>query len=153
MSLHSNLPLRYLHSQNITHRDLKPENVLLMSQDQECTIKVTDFGLSRVVGENSLMKTLCGTPSYLAPEVLINAESRGYGQKCDCWSLGVILFIQLSGYPPFSNEIKTHSLREQITQGLYSFPKVGHPFTRLKPLLMLFTDWSDLCLRNSVIIA
>ena len=70
------------------------------------------------------MKTLCGTPSYLAPEVLLNAENKGYGQKCDCWSLGVILFIQLGGYPPFSSEIKTHSLREQITQGLYSFPDV-----------------------------
>ena len=115
---------RYLHSQDITHRDLKPENVLLTSHGEECVIKVTDFGLSKVVGENSLMKTLCGTPSYLAPEVLLNAGSLGYGQKCDCWSLGVILFIQLSGYPPFSNEVQTHTLREQITQGMHTFPKV-----------------------------
>lgn len=68
---------------------------MLLSSDtsSETLIKVTDFGLSRVVGEHSLMKTLCGTPSYLAPEVLISANKEGYGKAVDCWSLGVILFI------------------------------------------------------------
>jgi len=76
------------------HTCLQPENVLLSSDtSSETLIKVTDFGLSRVVGEHSLMKTLCGTPSYLAPEVLISANKEGYGKAVDCWSLGVILFI------------------------------------------------------------
>ena len=116
------LSMRYLHSQGITHRDLKPENILLLSEDNDSTVKITDFGLSRVVGEGSLMRTLCGTPSYLAPEVILSAEVKGYGPKCDCWSLGVILFIMLSGYPPFSSEIKEHALTDQITRGMYTFP-------------------------------
>ena len=137
---------RYLHSQDITHRDLKPENVLLTNHGEECAIKITDFGLSKVVGENSLMKTLCGTPSYLAPEVLLNAGSLGYGQKCDCWSLGVILFIQLSGYPPFSNEVQTHTLREQITEGIYSFPKVSDVVRLLHHSNQYVTTFYDLSL-------
>ena len=116
------LEMKYLHSRGITHRDLKPENILLVSNENDSIVKITDFGLSRVVGEGSLMKTLCGTPSYLAPEVILSAEVKGYGPKCDCWSLGVILFIILSGYPPFSSDIKEHTLTDQITNGIYSFP-------------------------------
>lgn len=65
----------------------------MASDKDETLIKVTDFGLSRFVGENSLMKTLCGTPSYLAPEILQSAGTAGYGKAVDLWSLGVILFI------------------------------------------------------------
>jgi len=115
--------VKYLHEQGITHRDLKPENVLLCSEKNETVIKITDFGLSKVVGEQSLMKTLCGTPSYLAPEVLLTAGTGGYSKAVDLWSLGVILFICLGGYPPFSEEIKKHTLNEQIIKGLYTFPK------------------------------
>lgn len=115
--------VKYLHEQGITHRDLKPENVLLFSEKNETVIKITDFGLSKVVGEQSLMKTLCGTPSYLAPEVLLTAGTGGYSKAVDLWSLGVILFICLGGYPPFSEEIKKHTLNEQIIKGLYTFPK------------------------------
>ncbi|XP_065920782.1 serine/threonine-protein kinase Chk2-like [Dysidea avara] len=117
------LAVKYLHDRGITHRDLKPENVLLSSDSaNETLIKVTDFGLSRVVGEHSLMKTLCGTPSYLAPEVLTSANKEGYGKAVDCWSLGVILFICLAGYPPFSDEIKEYSLHDQIVNARYTFP-------------------------------
>ncbi|XP_027059568.1 serine/threonine-protein kinase Chk2-like [Pocillopora damicornis] len=115
--------VKYLHDQGITHRDLKPENVLLSSEKNETLIKITDFGLSKVVGEQSLMKTLCGTPSYLAPEVLLTAGMGGYSKAVDLWSLGVILFICLGGYPPFSEETKKHTLHEQIIKGIYSFPK------------------------------
>lgn len=114
--------VKYLHNQGITHRDLKPENVLLSSEKNETVIKITDFGLSKVVGEQSLMKTLCGTPSYLAPEVLVNCGTGGYSKAVDLWSLGVILFICLAGYPPFSEEISKVPLNEQIVKGLYSFP-------------------------------
>ena len=72
---------------------VKPENILLASEEKETLVKVTDFGLSKFVGENSLMKTLCGTPSYLAPEVLKTAGTAGYDKAVDCWSLGVILYI------------------------------------------------------------
>ncbi len=72
---------------------LQPENVLLANDDDETLIKVTDFGLSKFVGENSLMQTLCGTPSYLAPEVLQTAGTGGYTKEVDCWSVGVILYI------------------------------------------------------------
>ena len=71
----------------------QPENILLATDDKETLIKVTDFGLSKFVGEASLMKTLCGTPSYLAPEVLESAGLGGYSKAVDCWSLGVILYI------------------------------------------------------------
>ncbi|XP_078599628.1 serine/threonine-protein kinase Chk2-like isoform X1 [Branchiostoma floridae x Branchiostoma japonicum] len=111
--------VKYLHEQGITHRDLKPENVLLGSDEMETIIKVTDFGLSKFVGENSLMKTLCGTPSYLAPEVLRTAGMGGYTKAVDCWSLGVILFVCLGGYPPFTDERKDMKLEEQIIRGSY----------------------------------
>eukprot|EP00731_Ephydatia_muelleri_P027438 Em0019g311a len=115
--------VKYLHDQGITHRDLKPENILLASEEKDTLVKVTDFGLSKFVGENSLMKTLCGTPSYLAPEVLKTAGTAGYDKAVDCWSLGVILYIMLGGYPPFSDEITEYTLRDQICEGRYSFPE------------------------------
>ncbi|XP_067556468.1 serine/threonine-protein kinase Chk2 isoform X2 [Pseudorca crassidens] len=115
------LAVQYLHENGIIHRDLKPENVLLSSQKEDCLIKITDFGQSKILGETSLMRTLCGTPTYLAPEVLNSFGTAGYNRAVDCWSLGVILFICLSGYPPFS-EHKTHvSLKDQITSGKCNF--------------------------------
>ncbi|XP_073917007.1 serine/threonine-protein kinase Chk2 isoform X4 [Castor canadensis] len=87
------LAVQYLHENGIIHRDLKPENVLLSSQEEDCLIKITDFGQSKILGETSLMRTLCGTPTYLAPEVLLSAGTAGYNRAVDCWSLGVILFI------------------------------------------------------------
>lgn len=113
---------KYLHENGITHRDLKPENLLLMNDDKETILKVTDFGLSKFVGEQSLMKTLCGTPTYLAPEILTSMGMGGYTKAVDCWSLGVILYICLAGYPPFSEEIKAMRLEQQIKRGYYSFP-------------------------------
>lgn len=115
--------VKYLHDEGITHRDLKPENVLLATDGEETLIKVTDFGLSKFIDSNSLMKTFCGTPNYLAPEILRSAGCGSYTQAIDCWSLGVILFICLGGYPPFSDDYKEKSLNEQIIKGCYTFPK------------------------------
>ncbi|XP_054851982.1 serine/threonine-protein kinase Chk2 isoform X2 [Eublepharis macularius] len=122
------LAVQYLHERGIIHRDLKLENVLLSSSEENCLIKITDFGQSKIVGETSLMQTLCGTPNYLAPEVLNSAGTAGYGRSVDCWSLGVILFMCLSGYPPFSDQNSRQSLREQITRGefFYSAEKWKH---------------------------
>ncbi|XP_061459483.1 serine/threonine-protein kinase Chk2 isoform X3 [Rhineura floridana] len=115
------LAVQYLHEKGIIHRDLKLENVLLSSPEANCLIKITDFGQSKILGETSLMKTLCGTPDYLAPEVQTFSGTGGYGRSVDCWSLGVILFICLSGYPPFSDKNARLSLREQIARGDYYY--------------------------------
>lgn len=116
------LAVNYLHERGITHRDLKPENVLLTTDSLETAIKITDFGLSRFVGENSLMKTLCGTPNYLAPEILKTAGTGGYSKAVDCWSLGCILYVCLGGYPPFSSDVKDTTLFQQILDGSFTFP-------------------------------
>ncbi|CAM1308636.1 CHEK2 (predicted) [Pycnogonum litorale] len=115
--------VKYLHSMNITHRDLKPENILLTNDDDETLIKVTDFGLSKLVHTATMMQTLCGTPTYLAPEVLSSAGKGSYTKAIDCWSLGVILFVCLGGYPPFSEDYPGNiPLERQIIEGRYSFP-------------------------------
>ena len=72
---------------------LQPENILLSTDDLETLIKVTDFGLSKFVDAGSIMKTFCGTPTYLAPEILETAGTGAYTKSIDVWSLGVILFI------------------------------------------------------------
>ena len=95
----------YLHEKrNIVHRDLKPENILCLNRTDDVQVKLTDFGLAKSVTEDGL-KTFCGTPQYFAPEVLRRRHTiagRGrYGKQADMWSLGVILYILLSGSPPF----------------------------------------------------
>ncbi|XP_012671416.1 serine/threonine-protein kinase Chk2 [Clupea harengus] len=113
--------VKYLHQNDIIHRDLKPENILLASREDQCLIKITDFNQSKILEESSLMKTLCGTPHYLAPEVFLSASTEGYTGAVDCWSLGVLLFVCLGGYQPFHPDISDLPVREQITQGHYRF--------------------------------
>ena len=111
----------YLHSNGIVHRDLKPENILYASTDADAAIKLTDFGLARILGESQVMTTLCGTPQYLAPEVIIAQSSHtGYTAGVDVWSMGVILYIMLSGSPPFYEE-RDIPIYKQITKGMVSF--------------------------------
>eukprot|EP00049_Salpingoeca_infusionum_P027141 m.30679 g.30679 ORF g.30679 m.30679 type:complete len:482 (-) comp9313_c0_seq1:198-1643(-) len=120
--------VEYLHDQGVAHRDLKPENVLLSGPEEDAMIKVTDFGLAKLVGPQSFMQTMCGTPCYQAPEVIRagmhghhDLSAEGYGKAVDMWSLGVMLFIFLSGYPPFSDEY-SEPLSKQILEGQYDFP-------------------------------
>eukprot|EP01100_Stratorugosa_tubuloviscum_P008637 TRINITY_DN359_c0_g1_i1.p1 TRINITY_DN359_c0_g1~~TRINITY_DN359_c0_g1_i1.p1 ORF type:complete len:346 (+),score=85.84 TRINITY_DN359_c0_g1_i1:35-1072(+) len=87
----------YLHSNGIAHRDLKPENLLSAEVDGEEIIKIADFGFSKNFGEEKLT-TSCGSPGYVAPEVL---TSETYDKSVDMWSVGVIIYILLCGYPPF----------------------------------------------------
>ena len=89
-----------MHKHNIVHRDLKPENLLLDSKEKNASLKVIDFGTSRKFVRNIKMTKLLGTPYYIAPEVL----NSNYDEKCDVWSCGVILYILLCGYPPFSGK-------------------------------------------------
>jgi len=118
------MAVSYLHSQGITHRDLKPENILLSGDG---TIKISDFGLARVNENTSLMTTLCGTPQYLAPEIIklgmkTDTSIEGYGKAVDMWSVGVILYIMLTGEPPFISEEKME-LFKLIETGSYTFPE------------------------------
>jgi len=113
--------VKYLHSQGIAHRDLKPENILVKSAHEDI-IKLSDFGLSRIVDETTKMKTMCGTPQYVAPEILTNSDTSGYGKACDLWSLGVILYIMLVGYPPFNDTKESQTpLFEQVKNAEYDF--------------------------------
>ncbi|XP_029985673.1 serine/threonine-protein kinase Chk2 [Sphaeramia orbicularis] len=121
------LAVQYLHGNGIIHRDLKPENVLLSSSEDVCLVKLTDFNQSRILEEAVLMRTLCGTPSYLAPEVFTHASTTGYGLAVDAWSLGVLLFVCLGGYPPFHETFcrqqkgrEAESVRDQIIRGEFT---------------------------------
>ncbi|XP_050208370.1 serine/threonine-protein kinase ATG1t isoform X3 [Mercurialis annua] len=90
--------LKILHCHHIVHRDLKPENILLSTQEADMVLKIADFGLSRVVQPGKYAETVCGSPLYMAPEVL---QFQGYDDKVDMWSVGAILFELLNGSPPF----------------------------------------------------
>ncbi|KZT29093.1 kinase-like protein, partial [Neolentinus lepideus HHB14362 ss-1] len=93
--------LAYIHSRGIAHRDLKPENVLL-TKDSPPVVKVADFGLAKAVDSLTMLRTMCGTPSYLAPEVVSQSQGReGYDQIVDSWSVGVIVFSMLTNTSPF----------------------------------------------------
>ncbi|PAA92541.1 hypothetical protein BOX15_Mlig029963g1 [Macrostomum lignano] len=110
--------LFYLHSRNIVHRDLKPENLLVYrTKDNRISLKLGDFGLAMEVEKP--IYTVCGTPTYVAPEIL---EERGYGLEVDLWALGVITYILLCGFPPFrSRERRQTELFQFIKSGVFEF--------------------------------
>jgi len=110
--------IKYCHDRSIVHRDLKCENLLLVSKESNHlgSIKVADFGFAtRVHGLEKLPQ--CGTPGYVAPEIL---KREPYGLPCDMWSIGVISYILLGGYPPF-NEKTQPKLFQKIKSGKYVF--------------------------------
>ncbi len=108
----------YAHGKGIIHRDLKPENVLLKSKEDDTSIKLADMGFAKILTRpNQMMSTPCGTPGYVAPEVITTNPQ--YGPKCDIWSLGVIFYILLCGYPPFSDEDQ-NALFNQIRAGQFA---------------------------------
>ncbi|TFK83093.1 kinase-like protein [Polyporus arcularius HHB13444] len=106
--------LAYVHSQGIAHRDLKPENVLL-TDDNPPVVKVADFGLAKVIDSMTMLRTLCGTPVYLAPEVVNQTEdNEGYDQVVDSWSVGVIVFSMLTLSTPFGEEDTTTDVKIRV---------------------------------------
>ncbi|KAJ8000659.1 hypothetical protein DPEC_G00182660 [Dallia pectoralis] len=111
--------LDYLHSMNIVHRDIKPENLLVCENpDGIKSLKLGDFGLATVV--EGPLHTVCGTPTYVAPEIIAEA---GYGLKVDIWATGVITYILLCGFPPFRSENNLQEdLFDQILVGRLDFP-------------------------------
>merc|ERR1719469_850989 len=110
--------MMYCHDMGIVHRDLKPENLLFCSKDlSNATIKISDFGLARYISSADLATTTCGTPGYVAPEIL---KKTVYDHRCDYWSMAVVMFIMLSGTPPFFDD-NQFELFEIIKTGKYSF--------------------------------
>jgi calcium-dependent protein kinase len=108
--------VNYMHRVKVCHRDLKPENFLFETKNPDSEVKIIDFGLAYKFGEEKgNMHTVVGTPYYVAPEVL-----RGtYGKECDVWSLGVMMYVLLSGYPPFQGDTQQEVFRE-ILRGNFS---------------------------------
>ena len=105
--------LKYLHSAELIHRDLKPENILI---DKTGYLKLTDFGFAKVIEGRTY--TLCGTPEYLAPEIILN---KGHGKPVDWWTLGVLIYEMHAGIDPFNDE-DPMGIYKNILRGKISFP-------------------------------
>ena len=112
--------IRYCHSLGIVHRDLKPENLLYKTKEEDSLLKVSDFGFSKflIPKAQEQLFTACGTPTYVAPEIIGNF---GYDNKVDCWSLGVILYVMLCGFPPFYAD-DNDTLFRLIKESDFEFP-------------------------------
>ncbi|CAA0809432.1 Phosphoenolpyruvate carboxylase kinase 1 [Striga hermonthica] len=106
----------HIHDRGVAHRDIKPDNILFNSYDE---LKLADFGSAECFANSGLMSGIVGTPYYVAPEVVAGME---YGEKVDVWSAGVILYIMLSGIPPFYGE-SARDIFEAVLRANLRFPR------------------------------
>ncbi|KAJ3162586.1 hypothetical protein HDU88_006619 [Geranomyces variabilis] len=118
--------LQYLHAQNVTHRNLKLEKIFACeTDDQFYDVQISDFVKPRILSGPFFTESVCETPDYVAPEILKSHTTQGLDPVCnkaaDMWSCGVILYICLCGYPPFSEELGPPTLKEQIMEGKVKF--------------------------------
>ena len=134
----------YIHSKNIIYRDLKPENILITKKGY---LKLTDFGFAKLL-ENDKTYTLCGTPEYLAPEIILN---KGHGKPVDWWTMGILLYEMLVGIDPFSDD-DPMSIYKKIVKGKIHFPKDFDKDAKslIKHLLNGDTTKRFGCLKNGV---
>ena len=134
----------YLHGKNIIYRDLKPENILI---NKNGYLKLTDFGFAKYLN-NEKTYTLCGTPEYLAPEIILN---KGHGKPVDWWTMGILLYEMLVGIDPFSDDdpMKTY---QKIIKGKINFPQDFDKNAKslIKHLLTADTTKRYGCLKNGV---
>lgn len=109
--------IAYMHESDVVHRDLKPENLLLTRDDDDGDIKVADFGFAKRISDLQTQEVPCGTPGYVAPEIL---RGDPYRNEVDIWSLGVICYVLLAGYPPFYDDDQ-RNLFKKIKEANYHF--------------------------------
>ena len=135
----------YIHSKNIIYRDLKPENILITKKGY---LKLTDFGFAKYLENNDKTYTLCGTPEYLAPEIILN---KGHGKPVDWWTMGILLYEMLVGIDPFSDD-DPMSIYKKIVKGKIHFPKEIDKDVKslIKHLLNSDTTKRFGCLKNGV---
>ncbi|KAJ1720409.1 serine/threonine protein kinase [Coemansia erecta] len=136
--------IRYLHSNGITHRDIKLDNILIKSSVANGVpwVKIADFGLARAVGDGELMRTICGTPSYLAPEIICrSSSSTPYSKSVDIWALGVMLYAlhiksfpfdaQLQGGNIASVTLESYAQASRLTEDCHEFARLSAPLQDL----------------------
>jgi serine/threonine protein kinase len=126
------IALAYLHSKEIAYRDLKPENIIM---DRNGYPKVTDFGFAKLLRNGNKTYTLCGTPEYIAPEVVIGS---GHSMAVDHWGLGILIFEMQTGYTPFSGppsptheEVDNFVICERVVKGQLTFPTFFDPMCKV----------------------
>ena len=128
----------YLHSMGIVHRDLKLENLKLNVPGEIHTVKILDYGFSRVVQNagDDVLTTICGSPQYAAPEIMTMTigpardDYEPYSAAVDCWSIGVITYMLLAGYAPFEDEDEM-ALFQKVVKGEFAFP--SEPWDSIAP--------------------
>lgn len=113
--------LEVLHAHHVIHRDLKPENLLLSTHEDDAVLKIADFGLCRYLSPDEQARIVCGSPLYMAPEVL---QFQEYDSKVDMWSTGAILFELLNGHPPFYGRSNCQLLQNIKNCTILPFPEV-----------------------------